>query len=189
MTVGIGPGAQSGVAGSGLGVGVVVVAIFKIGAFVEEEAEAAPFEIGTIAVEVVSAKLIDHEDDDQMGPPVVGAGPSQWGPGDNEESEEQRADTTLGGRHVAPTSIAKHVSHEGKESGSEPGLAMLIREKAVVGPMELGHPSCSRRFGVKGESGAPASFILGYASESSLPPPDCVACWPCRGSDYGQFSG
>jgi hypothetical protein len=63
-------------AGSGLGVGVIVVAVFEISAFIEEQAEAAALEIGTIAVEVVGAKLIDHEDDDQPGMAVVGAGPS-----------------------------------------------------------------------------------------------------------------
>src|ERR1700733_97421 len=36
-----------------------------------------------------------------------------------------------------------------------------------------------------------SSFMLGtYAAEPSLPP-DRIACFyrPCRGSDYGQFSG
>ena len=84
VAVGIGPGSQGGVAGSGLGVGVVVVAIFEVSALVEEEAEAAAFEIGTVAVEVVGAKLVDHQDDDQPGMCIVGAGPSQWRPWNNQ---------------------------------------------------------------------------------------------------------
>ena len=81
MAVGVGSGADGGVAGRGLGVGVVVVAVGEVGAFVEEETEAAAFEIGAIAVEVVGAKLIDDEDDDQLGMGVVGAGQTRGAQG------------------------------------------------------------------------------------------------------------
>jgi hypothetical protein len=64
VTVGVGSGAQRGVARGGLGVGVVVVAIFKISAVIEKEAKAPAFQIGAIAVKVIGAKLIDHQDDD-----------------------------------------------------------------------------------------------------------------------------
>jgi hypothetical protein len=62
------------VAGGGLGVGVVVVAVGEIRAVLEEEIEAAIFEIGAVAVEVVAAELIDDEDDGEFGVVVVSAG-------------------------------------------------------------------------------------------------------------------
>ena len=74
MAVGVGAGADGGVAGGGLGVGVVVVAVGEVGAVLEEEVEAAIFEVGAIAVEVVAAELIDDEDDGELGMVVVGAG-------------------------------------------------------------------------------------------------------------------
>src|SRR5580700_4063463 len=84
VPVGVGPGSQGGVARSGLGVGVVVVAIFEVGAFFEKETEPAAFEISTVAVEIVGAKLIDYKDDDQPGMAIVGAGKSQGRPWNNQ---------------------------------------------------------------------------------------------------------
>ena len=73
MAVSVGTGSQCGVAGSGLGVGVVVVAIFKVGTMVEEKAEAPAFEVRTVTVKVVRTELIDDQDDDKFGMPIVGA--------------------------------------------------------------------------------------------------------------------
>src|ERR1700719_683496 len=105
MTVGVGPGSQGGMAGSRLGVGVVVVAIFKVGAMVEKKAEAPAFEIRTVAVKVVRTQLVDNQDDDKFGMPIVGAAPGHGR--NNQESDEQLADTTRGDGHGDLTSIAK----------------------------------------------------------------------------------
>ena len=74
VAVGVGAGADGGVAGRGLGVGVVVVAVGEVRAMLEEEIEAAIFEVGAVAVEVVAAELIDDEDDGEFGVVVVSAG-------------------------------------------------------------------------------------------------------------------
>ncbi len=108
MPIRVGAGAQRGVAGGSLGVGVVVVAIFKVSAVVQKEAEAAGLEITAIPVKVVGAKLVNHQDDDQPGMCIVGAGPGQLRPWNNQQRGEQRAETTLERGHGAPTSIAKH---------------------------------------------------------------------------------
>src|ERR1700677_3419401 len=109
MAVGVGPRSQGGVPGSGLGVGVIVVTVFEVGALVEEKAEAPALEVSAVAVEVVTAKLVNHQDDHQPRMRVVGTGPGRRGPWNNQKSDEQLADTALGGAHVAPTSIAKHL--------------------------------------------------------------------------------
>ncbi len=95
MTIGVGSSAQSGVAGASLGVGVVVVAVFKICTVVEKKAEPTAFEIGAVAVEIVGAKLIDHQDDDQPGMCVVGAGKAPV------VSTEQPGKRRATGRHYA----------------------------------------------------------------------------------------
>jgi hypothetical protein len=75
MAVGIGAGAERGVAGRGLGVGVVVVAVGEVGAVVEEEPEAVRSrQVGAIALEVVLAKLIDDNEDDELRFAVVCGG-------------------------------------------------------------------------------------------------------------------
>ena len=84
MTVGVGPCSQGGVAGSGLGVGVIVVAVFEVGAFVEEKAETAALEVGAVTIKVVSAKLVDHQNDHQPRMRIVGTGLGRWGPWDNQ---------------------------------------------------------------------------------------------------------
>ena len=67
MTVGVGAGPYGRVAGSSLGVGIVVVAIREPSALFGEEAEAASLELGSIAVQVVTAELVDDHDDNQFG--------------------------------------------------------------------------------------------------------------------------
>jgi hypothetical protein len=102
VAVGVGAGAQRGVAGGGLGVGIVVVTIFEKCAVIQKEAKAPPFEIGAVPVEVVGAKLIDHQDDDQPGMRIVGAGPGEWRSGKHQQSYEQPADTALELGHGNP---------------------------------------------------------------------------------------
>ena len=73
MAVGVGSGADGRVAGRGLGVGVVVVAVGEVGALVEEEAESAAFEVGAVALEIVFAELVDDQDNCELGMGVIGA--------------------------------------------------------------------------------------------------------------------
>ncbi len=59
-------------AGRGAGVGVVVIAVGEVCAMVEQKSEAAFTPLIAIALQVVAAKLVDHDDDDQLRPGVVG---------------------------------------------------------------------------------------------------------------------
>lgn len=89
MAVGVGAGADGGVAGGGHGVGVLVVAVGEVGATLEEEIEAGGrLEIVAIAVEEVTAELIDDEFDDQLGGVAVGIGMSGGGGCPQSEGEQ-----------------------------------------------------------------------------------------------------
>ena len=74
VAVAVGAGKQRGVSGGGAGVGVVVVAVRKVGAMIEEQAESAVAELVAIALEIIAAKLVDHDDHNQLGMSVVGGG-------------------------------------------------------------------------------------------------------------------
>ena len=72
VAVCVGSGEQRGMAGRGAGVGVVVVAVGEISAMIEQKAEAAFTELIAVALQIVAPKLVDHDDDNQLGPGVVG---------------------------------------------------------------------------------------------------------------------
>ena len=57
--------------GRGAGVGVVVIAVGEIGAMVEQETEAAFAPLVVVSLQIVAAKLVDHDDDYEFGPGVV----------------------------------------------------------------------------------------------------------------------
>jgi hypothetical protein len=61
----------------GTGIGVVVVAVGEVGSVVEEETESAVSELVAIALEIVAAKLVDDDYDDQLGVAVVSGG-KRW---------------------------------------------------------------------------------------------------------------
>ena len=75
MAVGVGAGADRGVARRGHGVGVLVVAIRKVRAAFEEEIEAGGRgKVRVVAVEEVAAELVDDQLDDQLWRALVGVG-------------------------------------------------------------------------------------------------------------------
>jgi hypothetical protein len=67
VTVRVGAGADGGVTGCSLGIGVVVIAVSEPCAPVHEELEPTILELGAFAIEVVTAKLIDDDNDNQLG--------------------------------------------------------------------------------------------------------------------------
>jgi hypothetical protein len=78
------------VAGRGHCVGVVVVAIRKVGAALEEEIEAGgSLEVVAVAVQIVAAELVDDEDDDEFGGRVVGVCTGGRGGGDGKQGDER----------------------------------------------------------------------------------------------------
>ena len=72
MAVGVRTGEQSRVPGSGPGVGVVVVAVGKVRTMVEQQPEAAFAELIAVTLEIVATKLVNHNDDNELGVRVVG---------------------------------------------------------------------------------------------------------------------
>src|SRR5579862_4800233 len=79
MPVAVGTGEKRGVAGSGAGIGIVVIAVRKVGTVIEEKPEATLVELIAIAFEVIAAELINHDDDDQLGMSIVGRGEARHG--------------------------------------------------------------------------------------------------------------
>ena len=71
MIIAVGAGEERGVSGSGADVGVVVVAVGKVGAVVEEQAESAFAKLVAVALQIVAAKLVDDDNDYELGPCVV----------------------------------------------------------------------------------------------------------------------
>src|ERR1700733_11133883 len=65
-------------AGSGAGVGIVVVALGEVGAVLEKQAESALAEFVVVALQIVTAKLIDDDHHDQLGMGVVGRCGTYW---------------------------------------------------------------------------------------------------------------
>src|SRR5437660_5262729 len=72
MTVGVSAGKQSGMSGRGARVGVVVVTIREISAVLEQKPKAAFTPLVAVTLEIVTSKLVDHYDDDELGASVVG---------------------------------------------------------------------------------------------------------------------
>ena len=73
------------------GVGVVKIAIGEVRAVVEEEAEAAITELIAIALQIVAAKLIDHDHDNQLGMAIVRGSGSSRNRGCRDDSDKNTA--------------------------------------------------------------------------------------------------
>jgi hypothetical protein len=74
VSAGVASREKGGVSGSGAGVGVVVIAVGEISAAIEKHAEASVAELVAIALQVIAAELVDHDDDNELGAGVVSAG-------------------------------------------------------------------------------------------------------------------
>ena len=72
MAVGIGSGEEGGMPRRGAGVGIVVVAVSEISAPLQQKTEPAFAPLIAVTLQVIAPKLVDHYDDHQLGPPVVG---------------------------------------------------------------------------------------------------------------------
>ena len=71
--------------GRGAGVGVVVVAVGKVGAMVEQQAEPAFAPLVAIALQIVAAKLVDHDDDNKLGTCVISGTEARAGEAETEQ--------------------------------------------------------------------------------------------------------
>src|SRR5579871_125353 len=74
VPVAVGAGEERGMTGSRARIGVVVIAVGKVGAVIDQEAKASVAELVVIALEIISAKLIDDDDYDKLGVPRIGRG-------------------------------------------------------------------------------------------------------------------
>jgi hypothetical protein len=59
---------------SGASIGVVVVAIGEICSPFEKDAKASLDKLIVVALEIIAAKLVDHDDDNQLRMIVIGGG-------------------------------------------------------------------------------------------------------------------
>ena len=87
VTVGVSSGADGCVAWRGLCVGVIVVAVGEPCAFIHEEAKPAAFELAAPAVEIVAAKLVNDDNDDEFGFADVSLGTRREGRHSNQQEE------------------------------------------------------------------------------------------------------
>src|SRR5947208_8418129 len=91
--------AQKGrVARRGARVGVIVVTIGEIRSVIKKEAESAFAELVAITLQVVATKLIDYDNDDQLGAGIIGGRKAQAG---EPEEEKSKNETATGGCHRA----------------------------------------------------------------------------------------
>src|ERR1700722_4062945 len=90
MSVRISTGKQRGVSWGGAGVGVVVVAVSEVRTAVEEKAKTGVAELIAVTLEIIAAKLVDHNDHDQLGASVVGRG--KGGSGEDRNSDQGSGD-------------------------------------------------------------------------------------------------
>ena len=72
VAIGVSAGEKCGVTSRGVSVSVIVVAIGEICATVEQESKSTFAELISKAFQVVAAKLVNDDDDDQLGTRVVG---------------------------------------------------------------------------------------------------------------------
>ena len=65
---------------------------------VEQEAEAGVAELVAVTLQVVAAKLVDHDHDDQLGAAVIGRGEARTGKKRKEENQAQDGSQALARR-------------------------------------------------------------------------------------------
>ena len=128
VTVGVGAGADGGVAGRGLGVGVIEVAIGEPGAFFHEEIEAASLELGAVADQVIAAELVDDHDDDQFGLANVGLGRS----GSGEQGGQKRDEAGEQGSKETGSRLHGTILYNWMLQGVQTG------QKSVIGYLSIG---------------------------------------------------
>jgi hypothetical protein len=66
---------------------------------VQEEFEAAAFEVGAVALQVIGAKLIEHQDNDQLRMRVVRGRGCARGRGKKQGPDRETGKESLGDRH------------------------------------------------------------------------------------------
>ena len=79
MAITVSAGEEGGVAWRSPRIGVVVIAVGKVRAMIEEDAKSGVAELVMIAIQIVAAELVNHDDDHELGMSVVGR--SQHGRG------------------------------------------------------------------------------------------------------------
>src|SRR5437867_3879289 len=72
VAVRISAGRQSGVPGGGAGIGVLVIAVGKIGAAIQQKSKTTLAELIAKTFQVIRTKLVDHKYDDQLRVGIVG---------------------------------------------------------------------------------------------------------------------
>ena len=71
VAIGVSASEKRGMTSRSVSVGVIVVAIGEIGAAVEQEAKSAFPKLISVAFQIVAAKLVNDDDDDELGMRVV----------------------------------------------------------------------------------------------------------------------
>ena len=107
MAAGIGSREKSSVSGSGAGVGIVVIAVGKICAVIQKKAEAGIAELVAIALQIVTAELVDHDHDHEFGMAVIGRGSRGDGSEEEGDPEKHRMDGKSGERSPRDRSLRR----------------------------------------------------------------------------------
>src|SRR5208337_1758663 len=91
VSAGVGSGEESSVSGSSAGVGVIVIAVGEVSAVIEKHSEPAVAKLVAITFEIIAAKLIDDDDDNQLGPGVVSGRERARNQSEQQQDHKQRA--------------------------------------------------------------------------------------------------
>ena len=94
VTVAVRAGEERGMAGSGAGVGIIVIAVGEVGAMVEQQAESAIAELVAIALQIIAAKLVDDNYDHQLGMGVVSGSKAAGGVAKSRRAQRAAQKTT-----------------------------------------------------------------------------------------------
>src|SRR5438270_8158767 len=100
VSIAVSAGKQSGVPGPGTSVCVIVIAIREVCAVIEKETESAFAELVAIAFKVVTAELVNHDDDDQFRTSVVSRGGTGQGNTEHDRQQSQQNRGAAAGRPV-----------------------------------------------------------------------------------------
>ncbi len=88
MAVAVGTGEERGVSGGRTSVGVVVVAVRKIGTVIHQETETRVAKLIVVALEIISAELVDDNHDYKLGMSVISGG-GDWDRPRDQQYEQQ----------------------------------------------------------------------------------------------------
>ena len=105
VAIGVSTAQQCGMTSCGVSVGVIVVAIGEISSAVKQEPKSAFPKLISIALQIIAAKLINDDDDDELRMRVVSR--AKASPRDTQQSDQEGAQQESHRRVVYSVQLAR----------------------------------------------------------------------------------